>query len=66
MASLFFDAQTRCLAYMKWVFEIFCTVKKDYGANYVLCKATWHFVSTQLHMGTILTGNKLYEELFDC
>lgn len=35
MASLFFDAQTRCLAYMEWVFEIFCAVKKDYGANCV-------------------------------
>lgn len=39
MASLFFDAQTRCLAYMEWVFEIFCAVKKDYGANYMLYSA---------------------------
>lgn len=38
-ASLFFDAQTRCLAYMEWVSEIFCAVKKDYKANYMLYSA---------------------------
>lgn len=35
VAILFFDAQARCLAYMKWVFEILCAVKEDYGANYM-------------------------------
>lgn len=38
-ASLFFDAQTRCLAYIEWVFKIFGAVKKDYGANYMLYSA---------------------------
>lgn len=37
--SLFFDAQTRCLAYMEWVFEIFCAVRKDYGTNHMLYSA---------------------------
>lgn len=36
IAGVCFDAQTRCLAYMEWVFEIFCAVKKDYGADYML------------------------------
>lgn len=39
MASLFFDAQMGCLAYMEWVFEIFCAVKRDYGGNYILYAA---------------------------
>lgn len=39
MASLLFDAQTRCLACMEWMFEIFCAVKKDYGANCALYSA---------------------------
>lgn len=39
MASLFFDAQTRCLAYIEWVFKIFGAVKKDYGAIYMLYSA---------------------------
>lgn len=39
--SVFFDAQARCLAYMEWVLEIFCAVKKDYRENgMLLCRAT--------------------------
>ena len=37
--SVFFDAQTRCLAYIEWVFEIFCAVKKDYRENCMLYSA---------------------------
>lgn len=68
MASLFFDAQMRCLAYMEWVFEIFCAVRKDYGANYMQYSAellgilSVHIIARGEH--TLL--ERLYEEQFDC
>lgn len=67
MVGLFFDAQTRCLAYMEWVFEIFGAVKKDYGANYMLYSAEL-LGTLSVHIiahGSILCENHtIYERQF--
>lgn len=67
MAILFFDAQTRCLAYTEWVFEILCAVKEDYGANYTLYSAellgvlSLHIIAHREHT----SQERHYEEQFE-